>query len=330
MSNFRRFMILAIACVSSSASFAQSPLMQVSIIGSGSPEYNPHRVSAGVLITQGDTQILVDMGDGVKRNLSEYGVDDRRMSALLFTHHHLDHNGDFAPLFVRSLLGRSDFLVAGPSQTQDFVENNLALYEQDLNYRLSKTNRGLDERINHMTVNELSGGDHFSINDINVTTLSVSHTIEAIAYRFDYLDQSIVVTGDLSSGPGVADFAKNASCMIIDSGGMIMSQDGKTNDKKNRGKKNASKQSQSKHSQSKQIGKSSTDKNRNQGNTHRAHLNLRDSSQIAGDANVDNLVYTHFLAGDIDETASKKIIEQQYQGKVVFGADLMLLDCGNS
>lgn len=306
--------ILAIACCTASLTYAQSSPMNTTIIGSGSPLYNPDRVSAGVLITQGDTQILVDMGDGVKRNLDKFGSSTHQFDALLFTHHHLDHNADFAPLLVNSILGRRDFLVAGPDQTRDFVDSYLRLYEQDLNYRLAKSGRTLDQRKDSVTVRELASGESFHIKNIKVTTLSVPHTIESIAYRFDYQDQSVVVTGDLSSGPGMPEFAKSANCLIIDSGGMVMDNNGRTQ-KKNKKPKSADK--------TKKLtgGKASK---------QHAHINLAASSLIAERANVDRLVYTHFVTGEINESASKQIIEKQYKGEVVFGADLMTLDCGNS
>ena len=312
MDELKQNIILVAACGLANIAYAQSPQMNTTIIGSGSPDYNPERVSAGVLITQGDTQILIDMGDGVKRNLEKQGTDGRKMDAILFTHHHLDHNADFSSVFTTALLGRGDFLVAGPKQTKEFVSNNISLYEQDLDYRLGKTQRSLDERMNHLTVRELKSGDSFNIDEIKVSTLSVPHTIESIAYRFDYRDQSVVVTGDLSSGPGMVEFAKGANCLIIDSGGMVMN---------NSGKKQRDKTIKSE-------GKNKTkDKT---GKKKHAHLNIKESSQIAADAHINKLVYTHFVRGEIDKPASMGIIEKQYKGEVIFGSDLMSLDCGNT
>ncbi|MEZ9951358.1 MBL fold metallo-hydrolase [Vibrio splendidus] len=309
MDELKRSVIIIAAFGLTNIAYAQSPQMNTTIIGSGSPDYNPERVSAGVLITQGGTQILVDMGDGVKRNLEKHGVDGRKMNAILFTHHHLDHNADFSLIFTSALLGRGDFLVAGPKQTKDFVNNNINLYDQDLDYRLGKTQRSLDERLDHLTIRELKSGDRFNVDEIKVSTLSVPHTIESIAYRFDYSDQSVVITGDLSAGPGVAKFAKDANCLIIDSGGMIMNK---------RGKKQRNKTLKSE-------GKNGAQKGKKQ----HAHLNIKESSQIAADANINKLVYTHFVLGEIDKSASMKIIEQQYKGEVIFSDDLMSLNCGN-
>jgi hypothetical protein len=63
---------------------------------------------------------------------------------------------------------------------------------------------------------------------------------------------------------------------------------------------------------------------------NRAHLGLEDSSLLAQQSQVKNLVYTHFLPGTVDEQASLAVIRQNYAGTVTFGEDLMSLSCGNS
>lgn len=65
--------------------------------------------------------------------------------------------------------------------------------------------------------------ESFNIEDIRVSTIKVPHTIHAIAYRFDYSAQSIVVTGDLTYSKELPELSKDADFMIIDFGGTIMS-----------------------------------------------------------------------------------------------------------
>jgi predicted metal-dependent RNase len=36
-------------------------------------------------------------------------VNPSTLSALLVTHHHLDHNEEFVPLLIHSLMGRHEF-----------------------------------------------------------------------------------------------------------------------------------------------------------------------------------------------------------------------------
>ncbi|MEG3754136.1 DUF1566 domain-containing protein [Psychromonas arctica] len=288
---------------------AAQPLI-ATIIGSGSPIYNDQRASASVLISNGETNILVDMGNGTQANLHKLDVPISSLSSLLFTHHHLDHNEEFVPLMIGLLMSNHDFNIMGPVNTRNFTEANLNVYQEDISYRLGRTNRSLDERKKAIHLSELKGGEQFKIGAINVSTLAVPHTIATIAYRFDYEGQSVVVTGDLTYSNTLPEFAKNADYMIIDSGGMVMSN---TQPKKRKGNQNK--------------GNQNTD-NQNKAKQHikRAHLDLNDSSLLAAQADVKHLVYTHFLKGEIDTKESLKQIRKNYQGPVIFGEDLMLVN----
>lgn len=303
-----------------SPTYAKNSELTATIIGSGSPVYNAKRASAGVLITQGDTQILIDMGSGVYANLNRANIDSKTFDALMFTHHHVDHNAEFISLLTQNLVGQRPFAIFGPSDTTKFTTTLLDLYHEDFNYRLGKTGRTIEQRTKDITVKDLKGGESFTIDNIHVTTLEVPHTIETLAYRFDYQDQSIVITGDLTLSDKLPGFAKGADCMIIDSGGMKMK--GQTNPQR--------------PGQQEKKNRSANDKPQNNARDRkikpekRAHLGLEDSSLMAQQATVNNLVYTHFLPGMIDESASLAVINQHYRGNVIFSTDLMTLNCGNS
>ena len=297
-------MVLASTLLNSASAAEQ---LTATIIGSGSPVHNENRASASVLISLGETRILLDMGNGAQANLAKAGVDIRQLSALFFTHHHLDHNEEFVPFLIRSLMGRHNFTIVGPPNTIKLTETNLDLYADDISYRLGKTKRSLADRQSAFTVRDIKGGESFTVDDIRISTVKVPHTAYAIAYRFDYQDQSIVVTGDLTYTKDLAKLAKNADFMIIDSGGMIM----KASRANKRNKKNLNRVA-------------AAGKNKNSSRT-RAHLNLAESSLIARQANVKNLVYTHFSRGVIDKQASMQEIRSNYSANVIFAADLMLL-----
>jgi ribonuclease BN (tRNA processing enzyme) len=290
--------------------------LTATIIGSGSPLYDEKRASASVLISNGETNILVDMGNGTQANLNKLGLASRDISSLIFTHHHLDHNEEFVPLFIGALMGRNDFTIVGPPNTTKLAEVNLDLYQEDIEYRLDKTQRTLDDRKQAFTVTDIKGGESFKVGAIKVSTLEVPHTIHTIAYRFDYNNQSIVVTGDLTYSENLSALAKDADFMIIDSGGMVMS-DGRQNQRKG-GSKQGNQQT---NSTRKNSGENSGQKGK-----VKAHLNLQDSSAIAAKSQVKNIVYTHFVPGTIDTQASLKEIRKNYSGNVIFGEDLMVLN----
>jgi len=59
-------LIVLIAALINSASAEEQ--LTATIIGSGSPIYNKNRASASVLISAGNSRILVDMGNGTQAN----------------------------------------------------------------------------------------------------------------------------------------------------------------------------------------------------------------------------------------------------------------------
>ena len=290
-----------------------SDRLTTTIIGSGSPKYNETRAGASVLISAGETQILVDMGNGTQANLSHINKDPRKLTALLFTHHHLDHNEEFIPIFIRALMGRHTFKIIGPPDTTKLTESILDLYSKDIEYRLGKTKRTLDGRRTAFTVRDIKGGETFTIGNITISTLKVPHTIHTIAYRFDYNGDSVVITGDLTWTSTLPQFARNADFMIIDSGGMIMKK----------GTQNRGKRKGNRKTSGSALNKAKSD--RRNGSRTRAHLNLNESSLLAHQANVKTLIYTHVTNGKIDEKTSLKTIRKTYSGRVIFGKDLMVI-----
>jgi len=292
--------------------------LTATIIGSGAPAYNEHRANASVLISQGHTQILVDMGNGTQINLHKLGVDTRSLSALLFTHHHIDHNQEFIPLLIRSLLGRHEFKIIGPPNTVKLTETNLKLYTEDINYRMRRSNRKLSDRSNAFDARDIKGGESFKIDNINISTIKVPHSIHALAYRFDHNGRSIVVTGDMAYTDNLQALAKNADYMIIESGGMIM--------KNGRSRRRMRGARQGQGQQNWRAGRQSQGRPGGQRAQDRAHVNLHESSLMAKQANVKNLVYTHFGVGELDEEASLREIVKNYSGNVIFSKDLLVLN----
>ena len=276
--------------------------LTATIIGSGSPKFNTERAGPSVLISYKNTNILVDMGNGTQANLNKNNTKVRSLDGLLFTHHHLDHNEEFTPIFIQSLLGGNKVTISGPAPTITMVNNILDTYEEDINYRLSKSGRNLKSAIKNSTYTDLKGNESFTIGDIKITTTPVNHTITTLAYRFEAGNQSIVISGDLTYSKSLSVLAKNADYLIMDSGGAI-----------ELGKKARPNGSQN-----------------NRKNTQKAHVNLAESSLMAKEANVKNVVLTHFNFTDIDEAATTAEMRKNYKGNVLFAKDLMKIPVDKS
>lgn len=272
----------------------------VMLIGSGAPVYNPDRSGPSALVRKGKLNFLVDMGNGTQARLNEAGIRARQLNALFFTHHHLDHNEEFTPIFIGVLLGGRPFLIAGPNNTKAYVQTITSLYDADIAYRLKRRNRTFDDVKDNWKIKELKGGEQFSHEGIKISTIKVNHTIYTIAYRFEMDGKSIVISGDVAYSPSLPELAKDADVLVIDSGGVIKKGNGNRRRRPPGGGKAGQKRI-------------------------RAHSNLDEIARMAKDANVKKLVLTHFTPGEIDEVATKKAIAKQFKGEIIFGHDLMVV-----
>lgn len=72
--------------------------MQITCLGTGSPESHARRASSGYLVETGTDKILLDCGGGVVSRLIEAGMKPSDITHLFFSHLHSDHMMDYARL----------------------------------------------------------------------------------------------------------------------------------------------------------------------------------------------------------------------------------------
>ena len=73
--------------------------MQVYILGSGSAS-DPTLPNSSVVVTCGDTRIMIDCGYSVAREAIARFRDPNAVDAVVFTHHHPDHCYGFVPTMI--------------------------------------------------------------------------------------------------------------------------------------------------------------------------------------------------------------------------------------
>ena len=289
----------------SMASPVEQRELSATIVGSGSPEYNPARAGPSVLIQYGDTRILVDMGNGAQARLQEYKIPIETLDGLFFTHQHLDHNEEFVPIFIRALVGNHTFRIAGPPPTAQIVASTLKNYDQDIRYRLGRIGLDLGVVKGNFTVTELVGGETLMIGGITVTTAAVNHSIATTALRFDAGGHSIVLSGDLVYSALLPILAKDADVLVIDSGGTIHTSNGNVDPRRDPGTGSAGLRNA------------------------RAHVTLDETARMASEAGTKTLLLTHFVPGEIDEAATIAVLRKRYAGQILFGRDLMRINPSN-
>jgi ribonuclease BN (tRNA processing enzyme) len=211
------YVFIAFACSGLSVS-AEEHTLSLRILGSGGPGYNASRAESSVLVRYGSIEILVDMGNGTLAGLSEAGIRPNQLEALFITHHHLDHTQEFMPVLAGSLLGRKAPALVGPQGINVLAASTQSFYQNDITYR--RSNIGVAGATPVPEVREVSGGEQFTIDGIDVRCARVNHTIETIAYRFDAAGKSIVISGDLYFSENLITLAQDVDVLVVDSGSL--------------------------------------------------------------------------------------------------------------
>ncbi len=269
----------------------------VTIIGSGSPQYDLNRSDPSALVQYKGVKFLVDMGNGTKNQLAKIGLSGRNgPDALFITHHHLDHNEEFFPMVHQKFMSPGKFLIAGPKPIQEMTDYVVKFYNEDLDYRKSGAGKTFDENNINATVKELQGNSNFEYKGVKISTTEVLHTIYTLAYRFDVGGKSIVISGDLTYSPNLPVLAKNADVLVID--GQII-------------RKNANRN----------VSSTGTSKQRKTGN--KAHSSIEETARMAAESNVKILIITHLGAEPIDVEATKEKIGEQFKGEVIIAEDFL-------
>ena len=269
----------------------------VTIIGSGTPQYNPERSGPSALVQYKGLKFLVDMGNGTREQLERLGFTGRNgPGALLITHHHLDHNEEFFPMVHQKFMMPGEFLIAGPAPIKEMTDYVAKFYNEDLDYRKKGKGQTFDENNINAIVKELEGENSFAWHDVKISTIEVPHSIYTLAYRFDVDGKSIVISGDLTYTPNLPKLAKDADVLVIDS--QIIRKNANRNRQAN-SRKNTNKQGNS------------------------AHASIEDAAKMAKEAGVKTLILTHLPSANIDEEATKAKIAEQFKGEVIIARDLL-------
>src|ERR1700759_1144187 len=75
-------------------------MIEVTLLGTGSPIPDPNRAGPSTLVRAGGQTVLGDWGRRVLPRAAAVGVAAAGLSALLLTHLHSDHIGDLGDLLI--------------------------------------------------------------------------------------------------------------------------------------------------------------------------------------------------------------------------------------
>ncbi|MBI4057599.1 MAG: MBL fold metallo-hydrolase [Elusimicrobia bacterium] len=190
-----------------------NPKLELIVLGSGAfaPSKNPKQVRnpSGYALKLPGEILLFDFGFGNLRQMARVGLDPAQVSHLFITHRHLDHLGDLPAILFHfhydTTPKKRHLTLCGPKGFISFFKNLQKTYSPWISpkgYRLS---------VREMKTNSTLRGRGWM-----VRTLSVPHSTEAVAYRFEGYQKSFCYTGDTAYDPRIACFAYRADLFALE------------------------------------------------------------------------------------------------------------------
>lgn len=278
--------------------------MRVILLGTkGGPRVGEAgRRNPSTLILINDIPYVVDCGYGVSLQLLAAGVSLNRLRYIFITHHHSDHNLEYGPLIYNAWITGVPVRVDayGPvglkKMTQDFF--NYAKF--DIELRMVDEGRP-DPRKLIFGHDFAEPGVVLENEEVKVSTCRVRHPpiTESYAYRFDTRDRSVVISGDTTYAPELAEFAKGADVLVHE----VMYLPGVE-----------------------ALVKRLPNAIRLREHLLASHTLPADVGRIAALAGVKTLVLTHFVPGDdpsITDDDWAKDVRKHFKGQIIVGKDLM-------
>ena len=175
-------------------------MIDVTLLGTGSPIPDPHRAGPSTLVQAGDENYLVDAGRGVLMRLAGAGCAPTMLTAVLLTHLHSDHITDLNDVITSSWALNMDdpkpLRIVGPEGTKETVARILHFLDLDIGYRIAHHD-DLNEPP-QVEVTEITKGSLGLSTTVSISTAPTDHrpVDPTIAFRFDYQESSVVVAGD--------------------------------------------------------------------------------------------------------------------------------------
>jgi len=303
--NRRRFLASAIAVAAASRRAIAAPIDRTRLIllgTAGGPRPRKARSASAQVIVSHNVAYVIDCGDGVARQLSFAGIPFNTLRHIFITHQHSDHNADYGNLiWLAWTAGLSTPVDTwGPPPLEKMTKLFFEMNAYDIETRIS--NEGRVPIVPLVHVHEIRDDGAVMVDDnVKVTAALVDHppVVPAFGYRFDARDRSIVISGDTAPSDNLVRLARGAD-VLVHSVMYPAAIDRLVGRVPNAA---ALKESILAHQTS-----------------------AEDAGRIAQAAGVKTLVLSHLVPADDPQITDQMWIEaaqSRFQGKVVFGRDLL-------
>lgn len=181
--------------------------MELTVLGASPALPNPGGASAGYLLQEGDTSLLVDCGHGVVSVLRTI-INVRELSAIIISHMHPDHYFDLVPLSYAYFFHH---LPPVPLYLPPDGEPVLGAVERAV---------GLDEGFfsGIFDLRPYRPDQPLDIGTLSVRFAPTKHFVPAYAMRFhNGTGKELVYSSDTAYSSAVVDLAQSASVAVFES-----------------------------------------------------------------------------------------------------------------
>lgn len=194
---------------------------QVLMLGTGTPNAEPNRVSAGLAIAVDNQPYLLDCGHGVVQRVvaahaaGKISWTTTELTRVFITHLHADHTVGLPDLiFTPWIHGRQDSIQAyGPAELALMVEHILLAYQE--NIREHRQAHPATANGCRIQVHSVTEGRCYQDERLAVYALPANHgDLSAYSYKFVTADKTVVVSGDTKPTSGFAAWAQGCDILI--------------------------------------------------------------------------------------------------------------------
>lgn len=281
--------------------------LSVILLGTGIPLPSLNRACAATLVIAGDRAVMIDSGKFSSIRQIQAGITNPDL--LLYTHFHSDHITDFGEIMINrfAMAGEDKPLpVIGPVGVKQLMSDMMSVYGPDKKYRVDHHEWAVNEHGYDVDVHESQPGVVYDEDGLQITMFEVDHlpVTPAVAYRFDYKGQSVVVSGDTIKVPKMIEMSEGCDILVHEAMNLQMLEIGRRTDNAFDNERRD------------KISADITD----------YHTPTHDVAEIARDAKVKKLVLTHMIPSPLNQAMEAMFIRGMrkiYKGPIKVGHDLM-------
>jgi len=185
--------------------------MRLTVIGSGTISLSPTRGCAAYLLEAGELRLMLDCGPGAAHTMARLGLDWWGVTHIVLTHFHLDHISDLPVLIFAFRHARLEprtapLTIIGPTGTRDLITRWAAALGDWLQlpgFPLTVVETELETPL------DVGSG-------VILTSRSVPHTAESVAYSVEHDGRRLVYTGDTGHDPSLANWAAGCDLLLAE------------------------------------------------------------------------------------------------------------------